>query len=148
MGYRPTAWRAGADGVERDGISHGDPTSRNTRTAIAFYDLMFNQCRPAEAVERHVGERYVQHNPVVPAGKDGFVAYVERMAREYPRKRVHVVRALAEGDFAVLYRRREWPGDADWTGMDSFRFEGSRIVEDWDVLQRVPTEAANHNAMF
>ena len=32
--------------------------------------------------------------------------------------------------------------------MDSFRFEGSRIVEDWDVLQRVPTEAANHNAMF
>ena len=68
MGYRPTAWRAGANSVERDGISHGDPTSRNTRTAIAFYDLMFNQCRPVEAVERHFGERYFQRYRVVRDG--------------------------------------------------------------------------------
>ena len=26
-------------------------TSRNKQTAMAFYDLMFNQCRPAEAID-------------------------------------------------------------------------------------------------
>lgn len=38
---------------------------RNKQAAQAFYDLMFNQCRPAEAVERYVGDVYIQHNPMV-----------------------------------------------------------------------------------
>jgi hypothetical protein len=36
----------------------------NKRTVTAFYDLVFSQRRPAEAVERHVGGVCIQRRTV------------------------------------------------------------------------------------
>ena len=99
-----------------------DALQRNKEAVVAFYEMMFNDCRPADAIRLYAGDSYTQHNP-------------------------HV----ADGNFVVLHCHQQWPTDAsrDWAGIDIFRLtDDGKIVEHWDVLQVVPPTSANANTMF
>jgi predicted SnoaL-like aldol condensation-catalyzing enzyme len=123
----------------------------NRKNAMAFYDLMFNQCKPREAVERYVGASDTQHNPHVADGTADFIEYFERVEREYPGKQVFFKRSVAEHNLVVLHCHQIWPtdGNRDCADIDIFRFDDDgKIVEHWDVLQVVPSDAKHSNTMF
>jgi predicted SnoaL-like aldol condensation-catalyzing enzyme len=120
----------------------------NKKNAIAYYRTAY-EGDPAKAVELYVGDDYIQHNPLVKNGKDGFIEYFTKMGNEYPEKSINFVRAVAEGDLVALHTHQTWPGGDEFVTMDFFRFDDNgKIVEHWDSIQAIPDESANGNTMY
>jgi len=122
--------------------------AQNKANSIAFYRMAY-QGKPKQAIELYVGDEYIQHNPDVVDGKQGFVDYFERMQAEYPEKSIEFVRCIAEGDLVSLHTHQTWPGNDQYVTMDFFRFDNQgKIVEHWDAIQQVPKVSANPNTMW
>ncbi len=120
----------------------------NKKNAIGFYKMAY-EGSPEQAVEKYVGDNYIQHNPLVGDGKKPFIDYFERMAKEYSDKSIEFVRAIAQQDLVALHTHQIWPGDKEYVTMDFFRFdENGKIVEHWDSMQEIPDSTANGNTMF
>lgn len=117
----------------------------NKNNAIAFYKLAF-EGNPKKAVEDYIGDEYIQHNPDVADGPQGFIDYFERMRQEYPEKSIEFVRCIAEGDLVALHTHQTWPDNDEYVTMDFLRFnDQGKIVEHWDSIQQIPKERANNN---
>lgn len=121
---------------------------KNKTSAIEFYKMAY-EGNPLKAVELYVGEKYIQHNPLVGDGKQAFIDYFERMAREFPNKRIEFVRSVAEGNLVALHTHQKWPEGDEYVTMDFFRFdENGKIVEHWDAMQQIPEKSSNGNTMY
>lgn len=125
--------------------------SANKQNAIAFYKMAY-EGNPKQAVADYLGADYIQHNPDVADGKQGFIDYFERMQADYPNKSIEFVRCIAEGDLVALHTHQTWhEGEAtnEYITMDFFRFDNNgKIVEHWDSIQKIPEQSANDNLMY
>ncbi len=120
----------------------------NKKNAIAFYKMAY-EGDPKRAVEQYIGNEYIQHNPDVADGLQGFIDYFDRMQVEYPEKSIDFVRCIAEGNLVALHTHQTWPGNDQYVTMDFFRFdEKGKICEHWDAIQQIPEQSANPNHMY
>ena len=116
--------------------------------AVAFYTMAY-EGNPKKAIELYVGTAYIQHNPDVANGTEGFIEYFERMQREYPEKSIEFVRVISENDLVALHTHQIWPDNDEYVTMDFFRFDANaKIVEHWDAIQQIPKTSANENKMY
>lgn len=123
-------------------------STQNKQNAIAFYKTAY-EGNPRLAVEKYVGSEYIQHNPDVANGTEGFIEYFERMQREYPNKSIEFVRCIAEGNLVALHTHQVWPDNDQYVTMDFFRFDADgKIVEHWDSIQQIPESSKNPNTMY
>ena len=116
--------------------------------AIEFYRMAY-EGNPRKATELYLGSNYIQHNPAVENGIEGFIEYFERMQIEYPNKTIEFVRVIAENDLVALHTHQVWPDNDEYVTMDFFRFDqNDKIIEHWDAIQQIPKTSMNNNKMY
>ena len=68
-------------------------------------------------------KKYVQHNPAVGDGLEGFMALLQQLPAGSAR--VKTVRVFEDGEFVVAHTEYDFSGPK--SGFDVFRFEDGRI---------------------
>ncbi|QQO22355.1 nuclear transport factor 2 family protein [Bradyrhizobium diazoefficiens] len=125
-----------------------DIREANKRTVLAFYDAALRQSDFAAAAV-HFGPRYIQHNPMISDGIDGFRSFLHELKQQFPELCSDIKRVFADGDFVILHvHARRQPGDLGLAIVDIFRLENGKIVEHWDVRQPLGETAVHPNGMF
>ncbi len=120
----------------------------NIRIVLDFYQRGLMD-KDFEAASRHIGPRYIQHNPAVADGPEGLAAFIEFLRREWPASTSEIKRVMADGDCVALHVHAiVTPGELEFAVVDIFRLEDGKIVEHWDVIQPIPETAKNSNGMF
>ena len=136
-----------SDVLTRSGGSPESMLEANKHTVLAFYDAAINRTDFAVA-SAFIGDRYVQHNPRIADGLEGFKEFLSLLRESFPGLRAEVKRIFAEGDFVIAHTHGlRVPGERGSAIVDIFRLEDGKIVEHWDVIQPIPESAENANGM-
>ena len=121
---------------------------QNKKNAIEFYRTAYLG-DPITAINIYVGDDYIQHNPSVANGKQGFISYFEEMTRDYSDKSIKYIRSIAEDDLVTLHTHQIWPGNEEYVTIDIFRFDGyGKIIEHWDAVQKISETSNNENKIY
>jgi predicted SnoaL-like aldol condensation-catalyzing enzyme len=117
-------------------------------SAVSFLTLVASG-RVREAYENYVANGFRHHNPFFAGDAQALMEGMEDNARQFPGKKLDVLRALEEGDLVAVHSRvRHTPEDRGAALVHIFRFEGDRVAELWDIGQPVPEQVPNAHGMF
>jgi predicted SnoaL-like aldol condensation-catalyzing enzyme len=120
----------------------------NKKTVQEFYNFLINK-KDFKSASKYIGNRYIQHNPLVAEGPEGLKALVDFLKSDYPDARSEIKRVFAEGDYVIIHVHSvRIPNTRGRAIFDLFRLEKGKIVEHWDAIQEIPESSANANGMF
>jgi predicted SnoaL-like aldol condensation-catalyzing enzyme len=95
--------------------------------------------KDADAASRYLKSDFVQHNPRIPGGLDGFRTFFRDAFKEQPADlKIELLHVIAEGDLVAVHTR--FSGTApDHThfevpGFDLYRVKDGKIAEHWDAV--------------
>ena len=88
---------------------------------------------------------YIQHNPMVGDGLEGFGAFMAEMAEKGISMEYNTVHhVIGEGNFVLTMSEGSFAGEPQ-AFYDLFRLDEGLIVEHWDIIAPMPGEDSEHN---
>jgi len=91
-------------------------------------------------------EDYIQHNPLVGEGRQGFRKFFEAWFKASPDFNYELKKIVSDGDMVWAYGSYSGTHSGEWLGVpatgkfykfdavDIFRVDGGKLAEHWDVI--------------
>lgn len=111
---------------------------RENKQLVANFIHDVFQAKNPEAARKYLAPDYIQHNPQVASGMDGFIKSMTDWLAHAPSDMTdETLHLVADGDLVVAHQKVTYTGK-DGTkktavGFDLFRVNNGRIVEHWDA---------------
>ena len=118
----------------------------NKKLVADFYQQLFGD-KDTEAINKYIGEAYIQHNPYVGDGKQALLDATKNWFKNAPKEKIDIQHIGADGDLVFIHLKSHM-GSKTVSVVDIFRVKDGKITEHWDVMQEVPAKAANNHPMF
>jgi predicted SnoaL-like aldol condensation-catalyzing enzyme len=116
---------------------------------MEFVHEFFVQGLVKEPLDAFVSSDYIQHNPYILSGRNNTItALSPGGAFDFSTAKTTILHVLFDSPFAMVHYKVEFPGQPPTAITDIWRFNGTCIVEHWDVIQALPANASNPLALF
>ncbi|KAF5026470.1 hypothetical protein F66182_1457 [Fusarium sp. NRRL 66182] len=145
---------AGLASVASAGVAHSSKLSppycpprpvtpqQQRRIFDEFVQKLFIERNPAKAMNDHVSEGYLQHNPFATTGRQPSIDNLDWLTPETVE--FTVVHSGVDNNIGFTFTRMDLPGQDQPTAVADFmRFNGSCLVEHWDSIQERPANRTN-----
>jgi len=123
----------------------------NEQIVKTFFQGLFGD-KNFTVIDEYIVEDFIQHNPIVPDGREGLRAFATGALAGAPKSQIEFWRTASVGNMVWLHtgtvnlEAGTNNGNAS-VGVDIFRVENCKLVEHWDVLQDVTGPFANSHPM-
>ena len=126
-------------------FAQAEQEERNKTLVRDFFEVVLNEGELSRAGE-FVAEDYVQHNPLVPQGLDGFKEGLGAWRTAFPDYRSTIKDIIAEDDRVWVWHTATGTHINDYAGLpatgnrfeldvlDVFRVRGGKLEEHWDLF--------------
>ena len=116
--------------------AHAGPRENKQLVANFIHDVF--EAKNPEAARKYLAPDYIQHNPHVGPGLDGFIKSMnDWLSHAPPDMTDETLHLIGDGDLVVAHQKVTYTGKdgtkKSATGFDLFRVSQGRIVEHWDA---------------
>ncbi len=119
----------------------------NKEIVLKFYDEVFNKW-DVSGLDQFMKADYIQHNPTVEDGRDGFVRFAEKFFAMKPH--MEIVKIGEDEDMVYVFFKCTLENGLVNKVCDIYRLEDGMLAEHWDIVNHDVgnVESVNGHGLF
>lgn len=104
----------------------------NKEVVLNFYEEVFNGW-DVQAIDTYLKEDYIQHNPNVADGRNGFKVFAEKFLSMKPH--MDIAQCVEENDMVFVFFKCTLGNGSVNKVCDIYRLEDGKLAEHWDIVE-------------